>query len=197
MELRLEADWGVEIAPDLPEIAVPWEGFVDLRGNPAGLQSIPEAADFPALARALAVLNDQASPVFTAKCDVWNVAADEIDPYEFATLSNDALFGVASYIDVIEHDPACSASFAHQEELSARLTGALRELELRNGRVDLVVRAAVVDGREGYGITLYAAGCGADAASAQASWESVLGAAVLATIGAAGSSSSPAPHSGE
>jgi hypothetical protein len=165
----MDADWSAAIGPALPEIHVPWEGFVDLRQTPAELHAIAEAARFPALARALTTLNAPGSWLFTAKSDVWSMTDAEIDPYEFAALPENALCGAASYIDLL-----------------------VRE-ETNFGRVDLVIRAAVVDGLEGYGITLYAAGCGTDTAGALTSWESVLSATVLATIGSTGSTSPPAP----
>jgi len=177
----MEADWAVEVGAGLPEVHVPWEGFVDLRHAQPDLDTIAEAARFPALARALATLNGESSPVFTAKCDVWSMAADEIDPDEFAARPEDAICGLASYIDVIERDPAKMASFEFHERHVRRLVDDLRALPLRNGRADLVIRAAAVEGREGYAITLYAAGCGSDAGHAATGWEAVLAAAVLAS----------------
>ena len=198
----MEADWSVEIGPELPEIHVPWEGFVDLRQTdlrqtPTELQAIAEAARFPALARALTTLNGPGCWVFTAKSDVWSMTDSEIDPYEFAALPENALCGAASYIDLLAHDETNFARFDFHECRARQIVQELRALDLSNGRVDLVIRAAVLDGLEGYGITLYAAGCGTDAAGARTSWESVLTATVLATIRTTGSTSPPAPITGE
>ena len=79
-------------------------------------------------------------------------------------------------------DPARLASFEFHERWVRGLTGRLRKISLPNGRVDLVIRPASTDSSPGYGLTLYAAGCGADATTAYASWEAVLRAAVTATI---------------
>lgn len=198
----MEADWSVELGPELPEIHVPWEGFVDLRlidlrRNPPELHAVAEADQSPAIARALTILNGEASPVFTAKSDIWEMAGTEIDPYEFAASQQDARYGIASYIDLVERSPANVASFGFHEKRAKGLVDLLRELAVPNGRVDLVIRGARVDGVEGYGITLYAAGCGGDTGRASANWEDVLAAAVLATIGTAGNIPSPARHSGE
>jgi hypothetical protein len=198
----MEADWSVEIAPELPEIHVPWEGFIDLRQTdlrqtPAELQAIAEAARFPALAHALTTLNTHESSVFTAKSDIWTMPDAEIDPYEFAALPENAHCGVASYIDLLARDTASLASFEFHESRARQIVHELHGLDLLNGRIDLVIRAAVVDGVEGYGITLYAAGCGTGIAQARTSWESVLTAAVLATIRTTGSTSPPALHTGE
>jgi hypothetical protein len=193
----MEADWSAEIGAGLPEIHAPWEGFVDLRRDPAALQAISEAASFPALARALAIMNGEDSAVFTTKSDVWNTAADEIDRYEFDALASDARVGLTSYIDVLERSTEHLISYDFHERRAKQLTAALRTAPMRNGRVDLVIRAAIVDGRDGFGITLYAAGCGSDTAAALANWESVLIAAVLATMKAAGPNPPPAHLAGE
>ena len=62
------------------------------------------------------------------------------------------------------------------------LTRRLRKISRPKGRVDLVIRPASTESSPGYGLTLYAAGCGADAITAYASWEAVLRVAVTATI---------------
>jgi hypothetical protein len=179
----MEADWSAEIGPGLPEIHVPWEGFVDLRRAPDALTIIPEAVRSAELARALSSLNSNGSPVFTAKSDLWTIDQAEIDPYEFAACPEDTRCGWASYIDIVERDAGHRASFPFHETRAKKLVADLHASTLRNGRVDLVIRAAFVNGQQGYGISLYAAGCGANDGTAKANWEAVLGAAVLATIG--------------
>jgi hypothetical protein len=204
MEPRMEADWEAQIGPGLPQIHVPWEGFgegqqgfqeafVDLRSAPWKLHTIVEAAHSPALASALAALNSEASPVFTAKSDRWSTDQADIDPYEFAALPEDARCGAVSYIDIVERDLDNLISFPFHENRARQLVAYLREQHRDQGRIDLVIRAATVDGRAGYGITLYTAGCGADTVTAQANWEAVLATAVLATIGAVGRNSPPHP----
>jgi hypothetical protein len=193
----MEADWSVELGPELPEIHVPWEGFVDLRlpdlrQSSAELGAVAEAVRSPAIARALTILNGEASPVFTAKSDIWEMAGAEIDPFEFAASQQDARCGIASYIDLVERSPTNVASFGFHEKRAKRLVDQLRELAVPNGRVDLVIRGARIEGMEGYGITLYAAGCGGDSDRASTNWEAVLAAAVLATIGQ--SATSPRRH---
>jgi hypothetical protein len=193
----MEADWSAEIGPGLPEICVPWEGFVDLRLAPEELQTIPEAARSPGLAKALASLNGEGSPVFTAKCDLWSLGHAEIDPDEFDAVPEDARCGVASYIDLLPRDYQNLSSFTVRESWAKELVAYLRKKNMKNGRVDLVIRTAVVSGHEAFGITLYAAGCGPDTVNAQANWEAVLTAAVLATIETPGAPSPAGPLTGE
>jgi hypothetical protein len=174
----MEADWSAEIGPGLPTIDADWPGFIDLRGHPEALLQIPEAAPFPALREALTSLNAPNSPLMTAKCDIWTLNPDELDPSEFDCPQAEASTGTACYIDILLRDPGSSKSFAHHETWVRAVTTHLRTLPITHGRVDLVVRAA----HPGFGITLYAAGCGTDTAAAQTAWEAVVRAAVTVTI---------------
>ncbi|MBV8630360.1 MAG: hypothetical protein JOZ83_05510 [Silvibacterium sp.] len=178
----MEADWDVEIGPDAPCIVVPWPGFVDLRYFRASVDQILEAACHPALADALAALNTTTSPVFTAKCDIWQLQNEEIDPDEFNARPESARTGFASYIDVLLREQETFRSFQFHERLVRHITTALRTIELANCRVDLVLRAAIVDTAHGYGVAVYTAGCGAENAPAYSSWQAVLRATVNATM---------------
>lgn len=189
----MEADWSVEVGPGLPRIDAAWEGFVDLRSTLAKLDSIQEARNHYAIREALLLLNGADSPVFTTKCDTWTLVQEEIDRDEFAASGDTARAGFASYIDVVARDIARFSSFESQERQARELTFGLRALDLRQGRVDIVVRAVFAKQANGYGMTLYVAGCGADDVYAYAAWSAVLGATVAATIAAA----AHPPHAGE
>ncbi|MBV8436382.1 MAG: hypothetical protein JOY95_02585 [Silvibacterium sp.] len=179
----MEADWDFEIGPDLPSITVPWDGFIDLRNRAdAATKEISEAAGHPALFDALITLNSPDSPVFTSKCDVWEIKQEEIDIYEFAARRESASRGFASYIDVILVDREKFQSLEFHELWVRRITEDLRARVLANCRADLVVRPATIHSLSGSGITIYAAGCGGDAPAAYAAWETVLQAAVDATM---------------
>jgi hypothetical protein len=181
----MEADWSVEIGPGLPSIDASWEGFVDLRASPQTIDTLLEVAQHPPLREALLALNSQDSPWFTTKCDTWPLAADKIDLYEFAARQEEAQAGIASYIDILARDTERFSSFAFQEQMMRQLTAQLRMRNLPQGRVDLVLRAADWKEQNGYGVTLYAAGCGATEARAYGVWQTVLSVAVAATIAAA------------
>ena len=178
----MEADWAVEIGPRLDRIEGAWPGFIDLRSNPEAIASVPEAAGVPALRDALALLNSSESPVFTSKCDVWTLASDELDPFEYDFTPDETQVGCASWIDLVARDSALFTSFDLHESWVRATALHLRELPVRSGRVDLVIRAALDREASGFGITLYAAGCGPDAPSAQTAWATILRAAVAATM---------------
>lgn len=178
----MEADWAAEIGADLPSIDVPWEGFIDLRDAPSAIEAVEEAIDHPALREALVTLNTKVSPVFTSKCDVWTLDSSEIDHDEFSSLAANALEGFSSYIDILQIDPGKFASFEFHEFWVRGLTRHLQGLPLSNGRLEIVIRPANIDSHPGYGLTLYAAGCGAELSSAYAAWQAVLRAAVIATM---------------
>lgn len=188
--MRMEADWSVEIGHGLPVIDAAWHGFVDLRSSPEKIGDIEEARRHPAMRDALLALNGSNSPLYTVKCDCWMLPEAEIDPDEFAASCETARAGFASYIDVMDRNPARFGSFELHEHQVRELPSNLRKLDLRQGRVDLVVRAAVLNERPGFGITLYVAGCGSSESEAYAAWQAVLAKAVAATITAARASSS-------
>lgn len=181
----MEADWSVEVGPGLPCIECKWDGFVDLRNFPSMTERLEEAVQHPALRVALLGLNSASSSLFTTKCDAWKLDEDAIDPSEFAAFKEAAYAGFASYIDVVKPDPAALGSFALHEKLARDVTADCRSLDLRQGRIDVVLRSAITDYEPAYGLTLYAAGCGANPESAYKAWQAILAAAVAATIAAA------------
>lgn len=180
----MEADWAAEIGPHLPSIDIPWDGFIDLRKNLYAINTIAEAALHPALSSALCAFNAEDSLLFTSKCDQWTME-EAIDPDEFAAPVDEAQITVASYIDILPRDPTRLASLSFHENWARQLTSALHNLPVAHGRIDLVLRPATVDQHPGFGITLYTAGCGADASTAKAAWQAVLAAAIPATISSA------------
>ena len=183
----MEADWAAEIGPDLPVIEADWPGLLDLRSDPKAVESIPEAAEYPAVREVLLQLNAPESPARTTKCDVWTLGAEEIDPLEFGWESGAELGGLACYIDVVAMDPEVFASFERHEAWARRAVKEMRDARAGPGRVDLVIRAARATGSDGFAMTLYAAGCGPDPHSAEASWAAALRLASTVTMRAASS----------
>ncbi len=170
----MEADWSIEIGADLPAIIVPWDGFVDLRQNLSLVSRIEEAAGSSGLAQALIKLNQEPSPVFTSKCDLWPLSEDEIDPLEFDAGKQEAKLGIACYVDIVAREAGLFTSFTAMEAWVRAVTDELRQVSMPQSRAELVVRTANVDTLEGFAITLYVAACAATEIAARR----ILGAAL-------------------
>jgi hypothetical protein len=178
----MEADWAAEVGADLPVIDADWTGLVDLRRDPAQVDSVLEVRGYAALRAALLRLNAPESPVRTTKCDVWTLDSGDIDPLEFGCGLAANLVGLASYIDLVACDAAVFASFEQHETWAVAAVRQMRQAQIGPGRVDLVIRGAHRAGGGGFGLTLYVAGCGADAVAAQAAWGEALQAACAITM---------------
>ena len=190
------ADWSVECGADDPVLVVPWSAtpqecasddlgpaFVDLRNNPYDLDQIPETEQHPALAHALRALNATRSPVFTAKCDAWEMDEEELAHLQLL-LSPDATDltrGFASYIDLIWRERALFVSFHQHEQLLHRLMRHAEPLDLPHATLDCTLRPALIDltgPQEGFTLTVYIKALGHDAADAYTNWAEALAAIV-------------------
>lgn len=179
-------DWSAECGADDPVLVVPWTSpdgtlqWVDLREDPYAVNEIVEAEDHPALLAALRSLNGARSPVFTAKCDVWTMDADELEATRDELLldSEVAGAGLACYIDLLWRDRAIFASRHRLEQILYRLERMLSDLPYSLASAELVMRPAVVelDGTvaEGFAVTLYVRGVGVDTAEAAVRWDEAL-----------------------
>ena len=146
----MEIDWEVEIGGGAPVIEAHWPGFIDLRSHPGRIAEVTEAAPFPALASLLLALNGAESPLWTAKCDLF-----EPEP-----------MALACYIDLL---PVEGRVFEHWQgaevfcrEWVARLA-LLAAPECRpECSIALIVRQAVAGDAEGFGVTAYLCAAGTD-----------------------------------
>jgi hypothetical protein len=158
----MEADWDVEIGPGAPIIEACWAGFVDLRRNPNLARQLPEAAQFPLLANSLIRLNRADSPLWTSKCDLWPLLdPGELDPYEMESTPQQALHGVACYIDLLPRDTQIWLDADSAIAWSKSVCSRLRQTPLNSCRTDLIVRSANLSPQQtGVGITAYLSACG-------------------------------------
>lgn len=173
----LEADWEFEIGGDAPVIDAAWSGFVDLRQSPRRVDEIPEAVRLSAMRDALLRLNVPQSPLWTAKCDVWQL--EEFDADEMGANPETANEGVGCYVDLLPSSPEQWASPRLAQQCCEAWRVALRKLPLANSRVDFVIRRAwIAPDLESTGITAYIAACGADLSSARDNLDAALHALV-------------------
>ena len=176
----------VECGHDDPVLVVPWSDpqdptrhFIDLRANPYDLDWIEEAAQHPALLHALRALNASRSPVFTAKCDVWNLNEEDLAPLrlELDLIAEDAPSGIASYIDLLWRERSTFASFHQHEQLLHRITRLATPLHHPYTTLACTLRPALIDfstPHEGFAITLYLKALGHDPAAAEQHWGTAL-----------------------
>ncbi len=186
------SEWSAECSADDPVLVVPWSDpsdstgnrrFIDLRENPYDLDHLPEAEHHPPLMHALRALNAARSPVFTAKCDAWQLDADELDTLrlDLNILVNDSPAGFASYIDILWRERSLFASFHLLEQMLHRLTLQAAPLEQPCAMLDCVIRPAMLDltgPQEGFAISLYVKALGHDVQGAEENWASALDAVV-------------------
>jgi hypothetical protein len=180
----MHAEWSVECGADDPLIVVPWSdpsgdaAFVDLRVNPAAIDAIPEAESHPPLMQALRALNAARSPVFTAKCDAWEMSKDEIsqlhlelgisvvfddgeeevDGHSTNGEASMLVFGFASYIDCICRERALFASFPRHEHLLRGITRLAAQFDHPHAVLECVLRPAFLHleaPQQGYALSIY------------------------------------------
>ena len=179
-------DWSALCSPEDPLLVVPWSdpagklSWVDLRANPYDFDLIPEAVQYPALLQALRALNATRSPVFTAKCDVWSLAEEELANIhlEMGIEEADSRAGIGSYIDLVWRERSTFASAAQQQQWIGRLLRLAVSLEHPTAAVECILRPALLDfeqPQEGYAVSLYVKALGSDRDGALAAWSAALG----------------------
>jgi hypothetical protein len=182
----MEADWSIALGADDPAIVVPWSGgaaapelyFVDLAHAPERVDEIKEAKESPILRLALLLLNGSASPFWTAKCDHWISSVEwgdePLDPYEMQAPPGETDCGAGCYFDLFPREPALFASFAGHEEWIREFVRKLRGTAANYARAELVLRPAEIDGRRGFGVTVFVEGCGKNGEQAAHHWGEAL-----------------------
>ena len=181
----MEADWEIEVGGGVPVIEALWPGFVDLRKHPERIAEIAEAAAFPALAGLLKALNGTDSPVWTAKCDIWEPeAAGLAGPCAVDELAQSAL---ACYVDLLPRADEVFGQWKQAEAFCQEWVARLAAVWLPGCSVELIVRQAIAGEAEGFGVTAYLSGTGRDQSAAA----TALAAALVAFAGAISTAAAP------
>ena len=188
------SEWTAECSLDAPTLIVPWSAdeqedpaiagtgarFIDLRTNPYDTAEIPEVEHNPTLARALRSLNATRSPFLTAKCDTWILSASEhVDALEALRLElflheEDAVYGYASYIDLLWRERSVFASAHQQQDRLDRIVRRAQRLPHAEAGLECVLRPAFLDlsgPLEGFAVTFYLTALGPEADIARRRWE--------------------------
>ena len=173
--LPMQADYSVELGREDETLEFPWatpDGrpqYHDLKRNPEAIDEIEEAVHFPELREFLIGVNAAASLLETAKCDAW--ASTEIHPEE-------EIFGqpwkFGSYVDCLFTESPERYSFANHEDLIKRLVALLHHVPDIPASAEFLLRRCFYhegdELREGFYLTCYVFGFGADEAMARQQW---------------------------
>lgn len=162
------ADWSVEIGPDCPVMAAPWDGWIDLRTGLHFADLLPEAKQYPELKPPLLLLNGLAS--LTTKVDVFPMTREEADPEIRELGEAQTAYGLGSYVDVLTLRTDVFPGFADFAALAGKAAAMLNRDALPLAASEIVVRAARLYDQPTFGWTLYAMGFGADKRQARAHW---------------------------
>ena len=172
----MQVDFAVELGPDDETLELPWAApdgaprYEDLKRHPERLHSIEEANRAPELAEFLRTANSAASILETAKCDVWS--STEMNPEE-------EIFGAGHkfgcYVDLLFTNDAARFSFDAHEQFVKRMTELLKQVPEIPAAAEFLVRRCYyhstgAKSRDGFYITQYVFGYGADQAQARQQW---------------------------
>ncbi len=193
----MEADWSVACGAVDPLVVVPWGGevrdaatgkpiqYIDLRSTPDAILEIPEAVEYPDLAAALRRWNQPDTPLFTAKCDVWNYPAKLFDAEDLPGFA----CAHASYIDLLPIDPQIFSSFPACERQLRAWTEIARSIPLSASRCEWTLRPARIFSAasapsvaaggtssplDGFATSLYVWGYGPSPQAAASTWATAL-----------------------
>lgn len=170
------ADWSVEATAESPEIAVPWEGWVDLRPGASTPEKTPEkhtsgiteAQSFPELLELLRRANT--ATVLTSKVDVFPVTLDDADPELAENLPANST-GLCSYLDLLPARPESFATFTDFEQVARATARRLQAMPDQPACAEIVIRPARLYDIHTFGWTLYALGFGQRPDTARQAWE--------------------------
>jgi hypothetical protein len=167
----MEVDWEFEVGGGAPVIEARWAGFVDLRRQPERIKDIHETTDFPPLAALLQALNGTHSPLWTAKCDLWEPEVKELGGQKAESPADGPEAGMhnalACYVDLL---PLAGEVFAQAEQAEVfcrNWVARMAPVPLAECRVDLIIRQAIAGEAEGFGVTAYLSAMGSDHAAAR------------------------------
>jgi hypothetical protein len=172
----VQADYAVELGAQDEVMEVPWAApdqglqYYDLKRHPELLLHIREAQEVPELGEFLAKINSPASFLETAKCDAWS--ATEMNPEEdvFA-----AAVKFSSYIDLLFSEHTRRFSLIDHENLAKDLSGLLKRAPEIPAATEFLTRRCYYhdetgETRDGFYITSYIFGYGADGMQARKQW---------------------------
>jgi hypothetical protein len=171
----VEADFAIELGADDEVLEMPWAApdgslrYHDLKRYPELLREIQEVQRAPELGDFLVTANSRSGILESAKCDVWS--SEQIHPEE-EIFGSKVKFGC--YVDLLFSPEFLRLSFEQHEKAVRRLTKILQEAPGLPAAAEFLVRRCYYHHEqqvaEGFYITLYLFGYGADENEARRQW---------------------------
>jgi hypothetical protein len=171
----MQADFAVELGRDDEILEIPWASpggvprYHNLKRDPNALAQIEEATRIGELRDFLVEVNAHASMLESAKCDAWSTS--ELNPDE-DVFEMPWKFG--SYVDLLFSDQIARFSLEQHEALLKQLTSLLHRVPEIPASTEVLLRRCFYHENEavqdGYYITFYLFGYGADEARARTQW---------------------------
>jgi hypothetical protein len=171
----VEADFAIELGADDEVLEMPWAApdgslrYLDLKRYPELLREIQEVQRAPELGDFLVTANSPSGILESAKCDVWS--SDQMNPEE-EIFGSKTKFG--GYVDLLFSQEPSRLSFEQHENAVRRLTKILQQAPGISAAAEFLVRRCYYHRDqqvvEGFYVTLYLFGYGADENEARRQW---------------------------
>jgi len=171
----MQADWSVELGADDDRLEMPWASpdgstrYFDLKRQPELLLQVEEAHHNHELGEFLVGTNSEHSVLETAKCDTWlsNELSDEEAIYQ-------AVWKFGSYVDLLFTDEELRFSFGDHERFADAACKLLSRAPEISAAGEFIIRRcayhAGAESKDGFYITFYLFGYGADEDEARQRW---------------------------
>lgn len=172
---RMQVDWSVELGADDDRLEMPWAApdggvrYYDLKRRPELLLQVEEAHRNRELGEFLVSANSEHCVLETAKCDTW-LTRDLSE--EEAIFQAEWKFG--SYVDLLFSEEAVRFSFADHERFADAVCKLLKRAPEISAAVEFIVRRCAYHladtVKDGFYLTFYLYGYGADDKEARQRW---------------------------
>ncbi len=171
----MQVDWSVELGTDDDRLEMPWASeqdgprYYDLKRRPELLLNVTEALHNKELGEFLVAVNSQHTILESAKCDTW--LSNELNEEE-AIFEAQWKFG--SYVDLLFTDEGLRFSFAEHERFAEAASKLLKRAPDISAAAEFIVRRCAyhvgVEIKDGFHLTFYLFGYGADEDEAHKRW---------------------------
>jgi hypothetical protein len=172
----MDTEFTVALSAHDDAMEMPWSSasgefrYYDLKRQPELLLNVQEAFENQEMGQFLAAINSAHSILETLKCDTWLTDKLEEDEQVYG-----GGWKFVSYVDIIFNSAERRLSLPAHEELAQALCKLLRRAPQISSAAEFALRHCYYhsddeNSRQGFGITFYLSGYGADEAEARSRW---------------------------